>query len=141
LLFPVTKIAFVAVLWLAELYVTVWPFRSKVMSSAETVKHVPAADTSLSSVYVVPVFPSVWQLLIGVPATAALTSIEKNCVVDSCTPLESFTNIANEKDPEEVGVPRICPVDDPSVKPAGRDPDETDHAYGLVPPVAAREAE
>ena len=111
------------------------------MFAAVTVKHVPAADTSLSSVYVVPVFPSVWQLLIGVPATAALTRIEKDCVADCCTPLESFTKIVNEKDPEEVGVPKICPVDDPRVKPVGRDPDETDQAYGLLPPVAASEAE
>jgi hypothetical protein len=37
-----------------------------------------------------------------------------------------------------VGVPVIAPVAVFSVSPAGRVPTETDQAYGVVPPVAAR---
>jgi hypothetical protein len=37
-----------------------------------------------------------------------------------------------------VGVPLITPLEEESVRPAGSAPDETDHAYGGVPPVAAK---
>jgi hypothetical protein len=46
----------------------------------------------------------------------------------------------NEKDPACVGLPLISP-DEEMAKPAGKDPDKSDHEYGRVPPVAAKVAE
>lgn len=40
-----------------------------------------------------------------------------------------------------VGVPLIMPVDEFSVKPAGRVPEVRDHLYGAVPPLTARACE
>ena len=42
--------------------------------------------------------------------------------------------------PEAVGVPLIAPLDAFKVSPAGSDPTEMDHVYGVVPPLAARVA-
>jgi hypothetical protein len=48
----------------------------------------------------------------------------------------SFTVTPNEKFPLIVGVPEMTPVDAARLSPAGRLPEEIDHVYGAVPPVA-----
>jgi len=46
----------------------------------------------------------------------------------------------NEDVPVVVGVPLICP-ELLRLNPAGRDPELTDQLYGVLPPLAASEAE
>ena len=50
---------------------------------------------------------------------------------------ESVTRAVNVEDPAAEGVPEIVP-DPLSARPAGSEPDATDHAYGGVPPDALR---
>ena len=55
-----------------------------------------------------------------------------------CTGLpESVTRAVKLYVPLVVGVPEIVPVPLLSVRPGGSEPLSSDHAYGLVPPVAA----
>jgi len=54
--------------------------------------------------------------------------------------LESVTLTVNEDVPVVVGVPLICP-ELLSVRPAGNEPEVTDQLYGVLPPLAASEAE
>jgi len=54
--------------------------------------------------------------------------------------LESVTLTVNEDVPVVVGVPLICP-ELLRLNPAGRDPELTDQLYGVLPPLAASEAE
>ena len=64
-----------------------------------------------------------------------------NALVATCDgEEESLTWTVNEATPDCVGVPAIWPVAAVSVRPAGRDPLVTDQEYGVVPPVAAKEA-
>jgi hypothetical protein len=59
-------------------------------------------------------------------------------VVVCCTGLpESVTRAVKLKVPLVVGVPEMRPVPLLSVNPGGSEPLAIDHAYGLVPPVAA----
>ena len=51
--------------------------------------------------------------------------------------LASVTCIVKLVVPVPVGVPEIAPVLGVRTSPAGSDPTETDHVYGVVPPVAA----
>ena len=48
---------------------------------------------------------------------------------------ESVTFAVKSKEPAAVGVPEIAPAPD-IVNPFGKLPPETDHVYGVVPPVA-----
>jgi hypothetical protein len=50
----------------------------------------------------------------------------------------SWTATPNEKFPLPVGVPEIRPVEGAKLSPAGRVPEEIDHVYGAVPPVACK---
>jgi hypothetical protein len=52
--------------------------------------------------------------------------------------LLSDTETVKLEVPPLVGVPEVAPVADAKLSPAGRLPDETDHLYGLVPPVALK---
>ena len=54
--------------------------------------------------------------------------------------VESLIFTVNDEVPAAVGVPLICP-ELPRVSPAGRVPELTDQLYGVVPPLAASEAE
>ena len=54
--------------------------------------------------------------------------------------LLSVTFTVNEDVPAVVGVPLICP-ELLSVKPVGKEPELSDQLYGVVPPLAASEAE
>jgi hypothetical protein len=57
-----------------------------------------------------------------------------------CTGLpESFTLTVKLNVPLDVGIPEITPVDSAIDRPLGNWPDETDHVYGPVPPVALTE--
>jgi hypothetical protein len=51
---------------------------------------------------------------------------------------ESLTVTPNEKLPLPVGFPETIPVDAARLSPAGRLPEEIDHVYAPVPPVACR---
>jgi hypothetical protein len=55
--------------------------------------------------------------------------------------LESVTSTVKAKVPDCVGVPLIAPEAAFKLNPAGKDPDEIDQAYGVVPPLAASAAE
>jgi len=55
--------------------------------------------------------------------------------------LESVTLTVNEDVPEAVGVPLICPVEAFSVSPPGSKPLAIAQVYGVLPPLAARDAE
>jgi hypothetical protein len=48
----------------------------------------------------------------------------------------SFTVTPKEKFPLPVGFPEMTPVDAARLSPVGRLPEEIDHVYGAVPPVA-----
>ena len=54
--------------------------------------------------------------------------------------MESLTFTVKEEVPAVVGVPLICP-ELLKVRPAGREPELSDQLYGVVPPLAASEAE
>jgi hypothetical protein len=54
--------------------------------------------------------------------------------------LASLTCTVKLLDPIVVGVPEIAPEAELRDKPAGKVPEEIDHVYGPVPPVAAKEA-
>ena len=71
-------------------------------------------------------------------AVAACTVIDSLAEATCCA--ASCTCTVNEDVPAVVGVPLICP-ELPSVKPAGREPELTDQLYGVLPPLAASEAE
>ena len=64
----------------------------------------------------------------------------KFCVAVSAGEPESVTCTVNEDVPAAVGVPEIAPLLE-RLKPVFNDPDVTDHLYGVVPPLAARDAE
>lgn len=49
---------------------------------------------------------------------------------------ESVTVMLKLVLPGFVGVPEMIPVIASRFRPGGRDPDEIDHLYGVVPPVA-----
>jgi hypothetical protein len=49
---------------------------------------------------------------------------------------ESLTDTPKEKLPFPVGFPETTPVDAVRMSPAGRLPEEIDHVYGAVPPMA-----
>ena len=51
--------------------------------------------------------------------------------------LESFTWTVIVNDPDCVGVPLMAPLDALKLNPVGNAPDVIDHAYGVVPPIAA----
>ena len=55
--------------------------------------------------------------------------------------LESLTLRVKFAVAAAVGVPLICPLAVFSVSPAGREPAESDHVYGVLPPVVATVAE
>jgi hypothetical protein len=68
----------------------------------------------------------------GVAATTTVT--DADCV---CTGLPLSCTLAVKVDtPLVVTVPEITPVDGTMDRPAGNCPDEMDHVYGLVPPLA-----
>ncbi len=52
--------------------------------------------------------------------------------------VESVTFTLKPKVPEAVGVPEITPVEVFKFRPGGRAEEVIDHAYGVVPPAAAR---
>jgi hypothetical protein len=58
--------------------------------------------------------------------------------VPAAVPRESTTCAAKGKDPDAVGVPMMAPVDEFSVRPAGRLPEVIEYVYGATPPVAFR---
>jgi hypothetical protein len=58
----------------------------------------------------------------------------------SMVPSTSCTATVNEEAPVRVGVPLMTPAP-LNVRPAGSVPTETDHVYGVVPPIAARVCE
>jgi hypothetical protein len=70
--------------------------------------------------------------------TGALTVIRRAFESDRFT--ESVTFAVKSYAPAVVGAPEIAPLP-ASVRPGGKDPLATDHAYGGVPPLAARVCE
>jgi hypothetical protein len=57
---------------------------------------------------------------------------------EAFAPVESATVNVREYDPEELGVPLICPVVAESASDEGKDPEVMDHVYGELPPAAVR---
>ena len=53
---------------------------------------------------------------------------------------ESVSDAVKWKVPLVEGMPEITPLDGLRLSPGGRLADETDHTYGLLPPIAEREA-
>jgi len=51
----------------------------------------------------------------------------------------SVTCTVKLESPVAVGVPDISPVGPSRTRPSGRAPETTDHAYGVLPPVAAND--
>ena len=72
--------------------------------------------------------------------TEAVTVMLRFPVALCAGELESVTFTVNEELPAVVGVPLICP-ELLSVNPAGKLPELIDQLYGVVPPLAASEAE
>ena len=68
-----------------------------------------------------------------------VTVMDRTRVALACC--ESATRAVNEMLVAPVGMPVIAPVDGFNVKPAGKDPWEIDHVYGVAPPDAASEVE
>ena len=70
--------------------------------------------------------------------TAAATTMLKFAVALCAGELASVTFTVNDAVPAVVGVPLItAPL---SVSPAGKEPEEIDQLYGVVPPLAAKDA-
>ena len=72
-------------------------------------------------------------------APAAVTTMLKFAVALCAGELASVTLTVNDVVPAAVGVPLICPAL-LSVSPAGKEPEEIDQLYGVVPPLAANVA-
>jgi hypothetical protein len=51
--------------------------------------------------------------------------------------LESVTCTVKLKGPDVVGVPEITPAGE-RLRPGGKDPENSNHVYGVVPPAAER---
>jgi hypothetical protein len=79
-------------------------------------------------------------VLICTGVTAVVMAILRFAVALCAGVLESVTFTVNEEVPAVVGVPLICP-ELLSVKPAGKLPELTDQLYGVLPPLAASDAE
>lgn len=65
---------------------------------------------------------------------ALMVRLNSSCAAKAGLPL-SFTRTVNRKFPWVVGVPLIFPVEELSVSPGGREPENTLHEMGGVPPV------
>jgi hypothetical protein len=72
---------------------------------------------------------------------AGVILIDRDAVLETAGDSESTTFTVMGKVPLAVGVPLITPVAGARESPAGREPEEMDHVYGVVPPVAASVAE
>ena len=79
-------------------------------------------------------------MVICTGVTEAVTVMLRFAVALCAGELESVTLTVNEEVPAVVGVPLICP-EPLSVKPAGREPEVSDQLYGVLPPLAASDAE
>jgi hypothetical protein len=64
----------------------------------------------------------------------------KACEAVCAGELESVAFTVKENVPAMVGVPPICPAL-LKAKPTGKEPEEIDQLYGVVPPVAVSELE
>ena len=80
------------------------------------------------------------EVVICTGATEAAMVIVRLAVALCTGEVESLTFTVNDEVPAAVGVPLICP-ELPRVSPAGREPELSDQLYGVVPPLAASEAE
>jgi hypothetical protein len=78
------------------------------------------------------------RLAVVIESGAAATTIEVDADCFCTGLLLSDTDTVKLEVPLLVGVPEIAPVAVPRLSPGGRLPDETDHVYGLVPPVALK---
>ena len=67
--------------------------------------------------------------------------IESALVFETVGDSESVTCTVKFVVPEAVGVPLMTPVEALMARPAGSEPTEIDHVYGVVPPVAVRVCE
>lgn len=67
---------------------------------------------------------------------ALMVRLNSSCADKAGLPL-SFTRIVNRNFPVVVGVPLIVPVEGLSVSPGGREPENTFHVKGGVPPVTS----
>jgi hypothetical protein len=74
-------------------------------------------------------------------SVAAATVMLKALVAVCGEPAESVTCKVKLETPIAVGVPEMTPVPLFSDIPAGSEPFDMDHVYGVVPPLAARLAE
>ena len=83
--------------------------------------------------YAVPTVPFGSDAVVTVSCGAAMEIVSDLVAV---APELSFTCAVNVAEPAAVGVPPIVPPAD-RVRPAGNDPDASDHVYPPVPPVAA----
>jgi hypothetical protein len=74
---------------------------------------------------------------------AAAATIERATVAVAVWAGEpaSWTEISKVKFPLAVGVPKITPVDVFRLRPGGGVPEEIDHMYGEVPPLACKARE
>ena len=100
---------------------------------------VPPLAASVA-VYAVPTWPPLSvEVVICTGVTAAAITMLKFAVALCAGELESVTFTVNDAVPAAVGVPLICPAL-LSVNPAGNEPEEIDQLYGVVPPLAAKDA-
>jgi|SRR6516225_6097795 len=75
-------------------------------------------------------------LVIGTEMVTAATAM-LNCSLAICAgDEESSTSTEKEELSACDGIPLICPLELDSVRPAGKEPEASDHVYGAVPPVA-----
>jgi hypothetical protein len=84
--------------------------------------------------YAVPTVPAVSGLAVEIVGAAAALIVKENDFVDEAL-FPPVTRTVKVEVPAVVGVPLIAPPVDRE-RPAGRDPEETDQLYGVVPPLA-----
>jgi hypothetical protein len=79
--------------------------------------------------------------IVNVGDAATATTIERGTDL-VCAGLDESVTVALKLEvPLAVGMPEIRPVDGARLSPAGRAPEEIDHVYGDVPPVACKARE
>ena len=106
---------------------------------------VPALTLQLYGV-VPPLACSVVEYAVpAVPPGRDVVVTNGGCAIVATTILNAFVPVLfaasvactlNDAVPAVVGVPVICPVELFSERPAGKEPEVTDHVYGVVPPLA-----
>jgi hypothetical protein len=77
------------------------------------------------------------EVVILTGVTTAATAMLRLAVAVLAGALESATRTVKETVPAAVGVPVISPAPF-KLKPAGKEPADSDQLYGAVPPLAAR---